>query len=349
MSDTQFDPTKLETQTPAEVLVGRNLRDLRTKRGFSLRALAESSGLNANTLSLIENGKISPSVSTLQQLSSALRVPIATFFESKSIEKQMVFTPSDQRPKSALGKTEMENLGKDLAGSCVQPFVITLKPGAGSGEHTIVHTGHEFVYCLKGVIHYKVKEKNITLKPGDSLVFEAHLPHFWKNDSNEIAQLLLILYPSDEREELGGRHFSIDTMKMEISMKIAVITEDGKTISQHFGRAPYYMVLTIEDGKIVNREMRDKMGHTHFQEQAHSEESHGAGHGMDTASHNKHISMAQAIDDCKALLCGGMGMGAYESMRQLNIQPVVTDLSDIDVAVQAFIDGKLIDHTELLH
>jgi hypothetical protein len=42
-------------------------------------------------------------------------------------------------------------------------------------------------------------------------------------------------------------------------------------------------------------------------------------------------------------------MGAYESMRRLNIQPVVTDLRDIDVAAQAFIDGKLIDHTELLH
>lgn len=349
MPDLQFDPKKLETQTPAEILVGRNLHDLRIKRGFSLRALAESSGLNANTLSLVENGKISTSVSTLQQLSLALHVPIATFFESKSIEKRMVFTPADQRPKSALGKTEMENLGKDLAGSYIQPFVVTLKPGAGSGESIIVHTGHEFVYCLTGAIHYKVEEYDFVLRPGDSLVFEAHLPHCWMNDSEETAQLLLILYPSDEREELGGRHFSIETMKKEISMKIAAITEDGKTISQHFGRAPYYLVLTIEDGKIVNREMRDKMGHDHFHEQANAGESHEAGHGMDPQSHDKHVSMAQTIADCKALLCGGMGMGAYESMRQLNIQPVVTDLGDIDAAAQAFIDGKLIDHTEFLH
>jgi predicted Fe-Mo cluster-binding NifX family protein len=59
--------------------------------------------------------------------------------------------------------------------------------------------------------------------------------------------------------------------------------------------------------------------------------------------------MAETISDCKALICGGMGMGAYESMRQFNIKPVVTDLRDIELAVQAFIDGKLIDHTELLH
>jgi predicted Fe-Mo cluster-binding NifX family protein len=138
-------------------------------------------------------------------------------------------------------------------------------------------------------------------------------------------------------------------MKKEISMKIAAITEDGKTISQHFGRAPYYLVLTIEDGKIVNREMRNKMGHNQFHEQAHAKEPYGKGHGMDAQSHDKHISMSQTIADCKALLCGGMGMGAYESMRRLNIQPVVTDLGDIEAAAQAFIDGKLIDHTEFLH
>jgi predicted Fe-Mo cluster-binding NifX family protein len=132
-------------------------------------------------------------------------------------------------------------------------------------------------------------------------------------------------------------------------MKIAAITDDGKTISQHFGRAPYYMVLTIEDGKITNREQRDKLGHNHFSSQPHEEHNHGAAHGNDPATHSKHASMAEAIADCEALLCGGMGMGAYESMRQLNIKPVVTDLSDIDAAVQAYIDGKLIDHTELLH
>ena len=132
-------------------------------------------------------------------------------------------------------------------------------------------------------------------------------------------------------------------------MKVAVITDDGKTISQHFGRAPYYLVLTIEEGKVTGREMRDKMGHNHFSAQAHGEETHGAGHGFDTHSHNKHVSMAETIADCKALLCGGMGMGAYESMRRLNIQPVVTDLRDIEEAVQAFIDGRLVDHTELLH
>jgi DNA-binding XRE family transcriptional regulator len=59
-----------------QVNVGRGLRTLRTGRGLSIRALAEKSGLNVNTLSLIENGKTSPSVHTLQQLAQALEMPI---------------------------------------------------------------------------------------------------------------------------------------------------------------------------------------------------------------------------------------------------------------------------------
>lgn len=332
-----------------ESQLGLKIREIRNQRGLSLRGLADLSGLNINTLSLIENGKSSPSVSTLHQLAQALNISIATLFDSDPLKKRIVFTPAERRPQAGFIYAQIQNLGKDLVGNVVQPFIVMLKPGMGSGNTPIVHTGHEFVYCLSGSIHYRIDQEEFSLQAGDSLVFEAHLPHCWENKGTEQSQVLLILYPSDGREEVGGRHFALETMKTEINMKIAAITDDGKTISQHFGRAPYYLVLTIEDGKIVNREMRNKMGHNQFHEQSHGTESHGAGHGMDSASHDKHVSMADTISDCKALLCGGMGMGAYESMRRLNIQPVVTNLQDIEEAAQAFIDGKLIDHTELLH
>lgn len=343
-----YDPNPNLDMQP-EVLVGRKLRELRSRRGLSLRGLANLSGLNVNTLSLIENGRSSPSVSTLQQLARALEVSISTFFESQPAEKKVVFTPADQRPQATFGSTQMQNLGRDLAGSTVQPFAVTLKPGTGSGDRLIVHTGHEFVYCLSGSIRYQIDEDEYFLKAGDSLVFEAHLPHCWKNISGDTAEILLIIYPSDQREEPGGWHFSLDVMKTELTMKIAVITEDGETISQHFGRAPYFLVFTIEEGKIVNREMREKLGHNQFNNKPHAHESQAPGHGTDAGSHNKHLSMAEAIADCTALICGGMGMGAYESMRSFNIRPVVTDLSDIETAVKAFLDGKLVDHTELLH
>lgn len=132
-------------------------------------------------------------------------------------------------------------------------------------------------------------------------------------------------------------------------MKIALITDDGQTISQHFGRAPYYLVVTIEDGQVVEREMRDKLGHSHFANQEHGEHTANERHGFDQAAQNRHVSMAQAIADCEAIICGGMGAGAYESMRQLNIRPVVTDLRNINEAIQAYLSGNLQDRTELLH
>jgi predicted Fe-Mo cluster-binding NifX family protein len=131
-------------------------------------------------------------------------------------------------------------------------------------------------------------------------------------------------------------------------MKIAFITDDGKTISQHFGRAPYYLVLEIDQETVVNQEMRDKLGHQQFTDQGHHHSS-GEGSGMDSASHDKHNRMSQAIHDCDYLICGGMGMGAYQSMQAFGITPLVTQIQSIEEALQAYLSGDLRDETELLH
>jgi predicted Fe-Mo cluster-binding NifX family protein len=135
-------------------------------------------------------------------------------------------------------------------------------------------------------------------------------------------------------------------------MKIAAVSEDGVTISQHFGRAPFYVVVTIADGKIVFREKRDKLGHAHFSAEPQAEETHSAdprGHGFDPAAQNRHARMAAAIADCEVLLARGMGAGAYYSMEQAGIRPILTDLTNIDEAALAAANGTLTDHTERLH
>ncbi len=338
-----------EERSPSpEELVGRRLRSIRIQRSLSLKSLAEKSGLNINTLSLIENGKTSPSVSTLQQLSSALAVPISDFFESKPEAKRLSFTRADDRPCIRIGEALMENLGENLIDNAIQSFVISLPPGSGSGECPVVHTGQEFVYCLDGNLEYTVDEVLYELKPGDSLVFHSHLPHCWKNTGNNAAKFLLTLSSSDKHEEPGGRHFSINQNKQENTMKIAVISDSGTDLSQHFGRAPYYIVFTIEDGVIKQRDVREKLGHNQFGG-GHHEHDHAHEHGQDAASHGKHASMAEAISDCEALICGGMGMGAYESLKRLNIKPIVTDMTDAEAAVKAYVDGSLTDHIEKLH
>ena len=131
-------------------------------------------------------------------------------------------------------------------------------------------------------------------------------------------------------------------------MKIAVVTSNEKTISQHFGRAPLYVVVAIEDGKIVSRETRDKSGHHTFA--AHQADvKPGEPHGYDAGAQVRHASMVETIADCQVLLVGGMGWGAYDSLKSHNIEPIVTDVEDIDEAVQRYLDGKLDNLMERLH
>jgi predicted Fe-Mo cluster-binding NifX family protein len=132
-------------------------------------------------------------------------------------------------------------------------------------------------------------------------------------------------------------------------MKLAAITDDGKTISQHFGRAPYYLVVTVEDGQVVSRELREKLGHAHFANEPHEAGHSGEPHGMGPAAHDRHTRMVQAIADCQVLLCGGMGQGAYQSMVTQNIRPLVTDIVSIDEAVKAYLEGTIVDLVDRLH
>jgi predicted Fe-Mo cluster-binding NifX family protein len=134
-------------------------------------------------------------------------------------------------------------------------------------------------------------------------------------------------------------------------MKIAVVTEDGATISQHFGRAPFYQVVTVEDGKVVSREKRNKAGHhTAGSHGCHEDHScHDGKHGMDAASQAKHAGMLANILDSQVLIAGGMGYGAYESLKSSGIEPIITDVESIDEAVKLYLEGKLVDLTEKLH
>jgi predicted Fe-Mo cluster-binding NifX family protein len=134
--------------------------------------------------------------------------------------------------------------------------------------------------------------------------------------------------------------------------KIAVVTDDGKTISPHFGRATKYVVLTADDGRITERELREKASHNDFQgevEHSHKHRDDPRGRGFGRHSKEKHQQMFANITDCQVLLARGMGQGAYRGLQETGIHPVLTDISDIETAAQAVIDGSIEDHPERLH
>lgn len=132
-------------------------------------------------------------------------------------------------------------------------------------------------------------------------------------------------------------------------MKIAVVSDDGVFISQHFGRAQYYAVATVEDHRIVSIEMREKMGHADFGKEDHSASSDPRGHGFDASAQSRHARMLGAVSDCQVLIARGMGAGAYESIRAVKIIPVVTNTPMIVDAIQEYLNGSLVNHTEKLH
>lgn len=131
-------------------------------------------------------------------------------------------------------------------------------------------------------------------------------------------------------------------------MKIAIVTDDRRTVSMHFGRAAQYVVVTVEDGAVVARELRPKHSPHGLATEAHEERQRGP-HGAGPASDARHNQMATGIADCSAVICGGMGQGAYNRMAANGIRPIVTDLRDADEAATECAAGRIVDHVERLH
>ncbi|MEW6094250.1 MAG: NifB/NifX family molybdenum-iron cluster-binding protein [Chloroflexota bacterium] len=132
-------------------------------------------------------------------------------------------------------------------------------------------------------------------------------------------------------------------------MKLAFVTDDETTISAHFGRAAYYLVVTLEDGKETGRERREKLSHAHFASEPHGLEIPGQPHGFDAAAQGRHGRMMETIADCQILVARGMGAGAYENLKTRGIQPILTEIHTIDEAVKAYLLGNLVDRPERLH
>ena len=126
-------------------------------------------------------------------------------------------------------------------------------------------------------------------------------------------------------------------------MKIAVITDDAKTISAHFGHAQYYLVFSVENGKIAGQELRLKANDGHSMGKEHVIAQSKLHFSTVT-----HTSMMGTIIDCDVLLARGMDRAAYDDLRIRNIRPIITAIRDVQTAVDAFLTGNIIDYPERL-
>lgn len=195
---TELSPNDDPLESGDENELGNRVRELRIGRGLTIRDLATKSSISVNTLSLIENGKTSPSVNTLHQIASALHYSITKFFKNPKEEQDVIFTKANNRPNTPLKHATLEFLCPDLAGNMLDAVVISIPPHSTSGRIPSVHLGYELVYCLQGKILYSVEDDHYLLEKGDSLAFIATKSHQWQNLDQETSQYLLVMASRSE-------------------------------------------------------------------------------------------------------------------------------------------------------
>jgi len=125
---------------------------------------------------------------------------------------------------------------------------------------------------------------------------------------------------------------------------IAIATDDGETVSSHFGQARFYEVLNFSDGKVIRRERREKAGHHSFAP-AEGEHEHHSGE----AHEQRHQTMVSPVLDCQAVIVRGMGQGAVVHLRGANLLPVLTGLHTIDEVIGAIVTGSLDNDPQRIH
>jgi transcriptional regulator with XRE-family HTH domain len=187
--------------------VGQQIRAIRENQELSLRALAERCGLSVNAVSLIERGENSPTVSSLHQLATALDVPITDFFR-EAHEQTIVFVEPAQRLRSEVKGILMESLGTGLRNQQLEPFLLSVAPGAGTRDEPVTHPGEEFVHCLSGEINYCVQDEVFQMREGSSLLFNATQPHCFYNEADGPATLIIVFQAGSGMDLARKRHLS---------------------------------------------------------------------------------------------------------------------------------------------
>jgi len=121
-------------------------------------------------------------------------------------------------------------------------------------------------------------------------------------------------------------------------MKVAVASEDGKTISRHFGRSACFLVFEIQNGVIQNRQSVPNQFTAFAQGQCQGEES-GQGHHHQERGHSH---LVEALKDCQAILCYGMGARAANDLAENGITPFIIESEcSPEEAVKMYLQGKL--------
>jgi len=166
-----------------ETAIGREIKALRLQQGTTIAELSTSTGLSISMLSKIENGATSASLTTLQLLASALSTPITSFFRRYEETRNAVHTKAGAGVETERVGTRaghqynlLGHLGANASGVVVEPYLISLTEESDRFP-AFQHDGIEMLYMLEGEVDYRHGDSIYSLKPGDTLFFDADAPH----------------------------------------------------------------------------------------------------------------------------------------------------------------------------
>ncbi|MBK3403909.1 helix-turn-helix transcriptional regulator [Methylorubrum populi] len=166
-----------ESSRTLEKALGHQVRTLRRERDLSLAELGQAAGISLGMLSKIENGQISPSLSTINSIANTLNVPFSSLFSTFEEKRDCSYVRSGQGVIIERGGTKAghiyELLGASLGGDLVvEPYLITLEEDAEPYTN-FRHAGIEFIYMLTGEVMYRHTSQDYHLRPGDSMMFDS--------------------------------------------------------------------------------------------------------------------------------------------------------------------------------
>jgi transcriptional regulator with XRE-family HTH domain len=164
-----------------EAALGQVVREFRRRATLGISELARRAGLSPCMVSKIENGAISPSLASIRALARALQVPVTSLFREFDEVTDATFVRAGEgtlvhRDGLSIAH-EYRVLGQTTAkGIAVEPYLMTYTEG--SRVVPFLHrSGTQFIYVLEGRLNYRHGNKTFLMSEGDSLLFQADVPH----------------------------------------------------------------------------------------------------------------------------------------------------------------------------
>jgi transcriptional regulator with XRE-family HTH domain len=170
--------------------VGTHLKAVRQMYGLSQRELAKRAGVTNGLISLIEQNRVSPSVSSLNKVLDGIPMALADFFTIDLGGQPQVFFPRQDLSDIGTASVEQRLVGSRLAKRSMSILHERYAPNADTGEEMLTHAGEEGGVIVKGKIELTVGGESRILGPGDAYYFRSSLPHRFRNIGRDECEIV---------------------------------------------------------------------------------------------------------------------------------------------------------------